>query len=430
MNTTTAKKCLDFTYIDQSTYLQGYHRSGWNYVVNNLISGLQCADNDKSRAIWCDLYMDRTFHSYHSILPYTRYWIGFVHHTFDTTFSDWNNVKLLNNPLFIQSIPFCRGIFVFGNTQRINFMNEFKKRNWNVPVVSLVHPTELVPDSLLWTFDKLYNNNEPSLVHVGAWLRDNYQIYKVFGGNKTPKTSNSDDGSDNVYLHKKILNGKNMDIYRKPANFFEFFKEEMWKLKDFVPSSQDIAADIQLDLVSENKTSSQRITSVNGEIPILASEQENYPTNVNAICRDIISRDACDYRLNKYVRGAIEMLQSFDSSVVQIPELSNAEFDKLLSSNVILLPLIDCAACNTLLECIVRNTPVILPRLPAIVELIGSDYELFYDTPDQIDGLLTRRKIEAASFFFSQIDKTPLTIQYFLSSFVDSTIYRKIAGLF
>lgn len=414
-------RCIDFTYIDQTTYLGGYHRSGWNFVTKNLIANLQCNDENKDKAIWCDLYMDRTFHSLHPILPYTRYWIGFVHHTFDTTFSDWNNVQLLNNPMFIQSIPFCRGIFVFSVNQREKFLSEFSKRNWNIPVVSLVHPTEFVDASGMWTFEKLYNNFDRSLVQVGAWLRDNYQIYKVFNGDYVSN-------SNQLSLRKKILNGKNMDIYRKPLNFFEFFKEEMWKEKDLVPTNQDICADVELDLVK--KLPSGRITSINGEIPLLASEQQNYPTNVNAICRDIISRDDGNYRLNKYVRGAIDLLKYYDNSVTQIPELSNNDYDTLLSSNVVLLPLIDVAACNTLNECIVRNTPVIMPRLPAIVELIGPTYDLFYDTPDQIDSLLTRGRIEAASNFFARIDKTPLTIEYFLKTFVSSSIYQRILGLF
>ena len=94
--------------MDQISYLQGLHRSGWPYVLRQLVK-LQSDDG-----IWCDTYVDRTFHwARPSLIPYTRPWIGFIHHTFNTEFSDYNNVKLLENENFITSLQECKGLFLF-----------------------------------------------------------------------------------------------------------------------------------------------------------------------------------------------------------------------------------------------------------------------------------------------------------------------------
>ena len=52
--------------------------------------------------------------------------------------------------------------------------------------------------------------------------------------------------------------------------------------------------------------------------------------------------------------------------------LSNQEFDKALTKNVVFLKLRDCSAVNTVLECMARDTPIIINRHPAIEELLGA----------------------------------------------------------
>lgn len=53
-------------------------------------------------------------------------------------------------------------------------------------------------------------------------------------------------------------------------------------------------------------------------------------------------------------------------SVEVIEHLSDSAYDELLSENVVFLNLIDASAVNTVIECVVRNTPLIINRLPAI----------------------------------------------------------------
>src|SRR6476659_6251217 len=100
-------KKINLNFIDQVTYLEGMHRSGWPYVMLHL-SKLQNDDG-----VFCDTYVDRTFlwNEGSMYIPYTKHWIGFIHHTFDTSFSRFNNVELLRNNDFLRSLPACKGLF-------------------------------------------------------------------------------------------------------------------------------------------------------------------------------------------------------------------------------------------------------------------------------------------------------------------------------
>ena len=61
-----------------------------------------------------------------------------------------------------------------------------------------------------------------------------------------------------------------------------------------------------------------------------------------------------------------------------LEHLSNEEYDQLLSENIVFIYLIDASAVNTLIECIIRNTPILINRHPAVVELLGENYPLYY----------------------------------------------------
>ncbi len=62
-----------------------------------------------------------------------------------------------------------------------------------------------------------------------------------------------------------------------------------------------------------------------------------------------------------------------------LPRLSNNEYNDLLRECVVFLDLYDATANNAVLECIARHTPLLVNRIPATVEYLGSQYPLFYD---------------------------------------------------
>lgn len=63
--------------------------------------------------------------------------------------------------------------------------------------------------------------------------------------------------------------------------------------------------------------------------------------------------------------------------------LPNAQYDELLSRNIVFIQLYDASANNTVIECLARGTPVLVNPLPAVREYLGEDYPLYYDTLQQ-----------------------------------------------
>ncbi|MCZ2153116.1 MAG: hypothetical protein LC114_04320, partial [Bryobacterales bacterium] len=76
----------------------------------------------------------------------------------------------------------------------------------------------------------------------------------------------------------------------------------------------------------------------------------------------------------RQVSGAPPLSQ-WDCTVVE--RLSNDDYDELLSSHAVFLDLAGAVAVNTLLECIMRHTPILVNPYPSIVEYLGPDYPLY-----------------------------------------------------
>lgn len=119
-----------------------------------------------------------------------------------------------------------------------------------------------------------------------------------------------------------------------------------------------------------------------------------------------------------------------DWSTVEVIEyLEPAAFDELLSASVVFLDLYDTVVNNTVVECIVRGTPVVCNRLPALVELLGADYPLFFDTLGEAaakaeDASLVLR----AARHLQAMPKHVFTGEYFAASLMDSAICRNLRG--
>ena len=214
-----------------------------------------------------------------------------------------------------------------------------------------------------------------------------------------------------VLLQKSALKGVHMDNYFRPVNFFTYFRDLKWKedLEEVVNGNSSVI------------TSPDRILDSQGTIPedVLQRTTEGGPP---LVCRDTCRDDMFG---NKYVLGAIDMLEKFDKSVSILPYQTNEEYDVLLSRNVVFLNLIDAGAVNTVIECIVRNTPIILNRLPVMEDLLGTFYPLFYEELEDILAFKVQ-DLENAHYYLSNLNKYKFTDEHFLNSIVNSSIYYNI----
>ena len=77
--------------------------------------------------------------------------------------------------------------------------------------------------------------------------------------------------------------------------------------------------------------------------------------------------------------------------------LDDAGYDDLLASSVVVNEFFGAAANNGVVECMVRGTPLICNRLPAIEEYLGRDYPLYFTSLSDIPELLDRNRLVDAS---------------------------------
>ena len=89
------------------------------------------------------------------------------------------------------------------------------------------------------------------------------------------------------------------------------------------------------------------------------------------------------------------------------------DYDNLLKENIVFVDLYDAAANNTVIECIIRNTPIIINKLPGVIDYLGEDYPLYFKTLEEVPNLLTYENIFKANQYLMNMKKDDLDIDFF-----------------
>ena len=129
------------------------------------------------------------------------------------------------------------------------------------------------------------------------------------------------------------------------------------------------------------------------------------------------------YDLNRH-----KVALAVNDTVVVKERLTDEEYDDLLSSSIVFLNLYDSTINTTVIECIGRNTPVVVNRLPGLEEYLGVNYPLFYDTIEEAADILhNKAKLIAATTYLQSLPiKGKLTGENFLNSLTNTAIYRSL----
>jgi hypothetical protein len=126
-------------------------------------------------------------------------------------------------------------------------------------------------------------------------------------------------------------------------------------------------------------------------------------------------------------RGRTSLTDAEFNSVTEMPFVANAEYDRLLSSNIVFCDLIDSSANNVVIECIARNTPLLINRLPAVEEYLGGEYPLYFSDLSEASAKLARREtVQAAHEYLSGLPKERFSQQAFRSALLQSEVYRRL----
>lgn len=391
---------FNINYIDQKDY-SNVHRSGWNYVYQNINK----YHNSKTNLL-IDLYIDKTFHWNYNInkilgiIPYTKSWCGFIHHTFDTSFSNYNCHYLLKNTLFIDSLRFCKGLFVLSNYLKTQLENELNKLNINVPIYNLVHPTEL--NIIKFDFNKFIKNKDKNILHIGGWLRNIYNFHKL----KIP--SNIKINNSFSFFNLKFIRIKTQTYPLQKVGLKGKYMNNYYPTNDLLPNLYNI-------LINKHNT---QIPYKSNEVPNCSTNEQlpNCSTNEQDH-NPIINSSQITNNWNKHFYTDIE---NNINSVKIIEYIDNISYDNLLSCNIVFLNLVDASAINTLIECIARNTPIIINKIPPVIELLGNDYPMYYDNISEVYDLINQKTIYNAHKYIKKLDKSKLNISYFIFEFMQN----------
>jgi hypothetical protein len=254
----------------------------------------------------------------------------------------------------------------------------------NIKVYSFVHPTEInVPQ---FDIKKFKLNGNKKLLHIGGWLRDIYSFYKL--DIKTVKIKENIFKTRDHSIVKCIVKGKYMNNYF-PEQFF------LNKLYNILCSN---LPNCNPPNCSTPNCSTPNCSTPNCSTPNCSCVSENNITN------------------NWYKLFYKDIKLTMNTVIFQ-EHLENDDYDKLFIDNIVFLNVVDCSAINTLIECIVRNTPIIVNRHPAIVELLGEKYPLYFTDTKEIEMLLNN--IESGYKYLKKLNKEIYCVDYFIKTFVN-----------
>lgn len=118
----------------------------------------------------------------------------------------------------------------------------------------------------------------------------------------------------------------------------------------------------------------------------------------------------------------------YKGAVREIEPVNNDIYDILLSQNVVFVELISSVANNTIIECIARNTPIVVNRHPGPEFYLGKKYPFFYNDFRELKDLITTDRIIAAHEYLQNLDKSWLSGSMFRDSLSEEFI-KHVPGI-
>lgn len=370
-----------------SNYNQDFHKSvhryGWNYVTSNLES--ICSPT----GILLDTYLDSSWNSRPHLCP----WYGIVHHPdgIPSSYSESSMSRLFKSKFWQLSKPYCQGLISLSSYLSRQLETYVEKK--------LIHTTFHPMSQLLnqWNLNEWLLNGK-RVLSVGNWLRDEYILYEL-----------------NYNSKYKIYNSRIIP----PQKIYAY---NMIPDKDYILDSGSLGSgSLGSGSLGSGSLGSGSLGSGSLGSGSLGSGSSNnnlwlyfankYYSRSNIYLSQVeIPNHDRNLKIEKEVQKKI-------NSVVILPHQTNKEYDELLSSSVVLLYLIDSSASNTLLECIMSNTPVYINRTEASIEYLGVDYPLYYNDIKEVK--INVIDIKKAYKYLKNLDKNRFSIDYFLNSLLE-----------
>jgi len=129
----------------------------------------------------------------------------------------------------------------------------------------------------------------------------------------------------------------------------------------------------------------------------------------------------------KAVTAGNWLFQNRNPDIEVLGYMTKEAYEKTICENIVFQCFYDVAASNTIIECISKNIPLIINRLPAAEEYLGKDYPLFYNTISEAENILFEiDKIFNGFKYLEKMNKSHLSLEKFANDFYNSKIYQNI----
>lgn len=129
-----------------------------------------------------------------------------------------------------------------------------------------------------------------------------------------------------------------------------------------------------------------------------------------------------------YNNGYDDRNMIFEMGKVLITYVDDYTFDELLSSNIVVIDFYDTSCNNTVIECMARGTPCLVPRHPAVIEYLGDGYPFYFESLEEacqkvndVDLVWKTHEYMVTSGIVEKIK-----CEHFIDSFVNSDIIKNI----
>ena len=139
-------------------------------------------------------------------------------------------------------------------------------------------------------------------------------------------------------------------------------------------------------------------------------------------------KEAIDKLIQKEQQVSSISKDSYFGNTKDVSRVSDYEYDVLLSENVVFLDLYDSSANNAVIECIARGTPLLVNPLPAVVEYLGTDYPLYFDSLEEAANKVQNFEVvqHAHEYLMKCEGREKLTQKHFRESFMQSEVYNLV----
>lgn len=116
-----------------------------------------------------------------------------------------------------------------------------------------------------------------------------------------------------------------------------------------------------------------------------------------------------------------------DMHDVLVLRLPNDSYDLALSKNICFLYLYDSSANNAIIECIARNTPLLINPHPAVIEYLGKDYPFYYESIKEAEEKMHNFELIKKTHLFmlnNKESKSKVSYERFINDFMNCDVIK------